>query len=318
MAKTTPRDYLDSARQPARSHITLYKLTLQQGTTYFLCDSDTDVTAPDPTASGSPTQTWQSFAHTRSEAKANADLQVDTMDVSVPNARLQFSGQWVTVARMALAGLFDKATVTMLRWNLLTPSEPPFRHSDWVCQTVSVTRRDITLRLESLLAIALRTIPRTIFDEKCNNQLFDQWCGLIRANFQQSVTVVTGSTTGVLLCVVSGAAVFGGQNPSPGQSGYWDLGQVVFTSGVDNGVVRSIKQSLVVGANMQLTLLQPLPFQPAVGDAFSVVPGCDKSIGTCINKFNNLNGQVPPGAPNTPPQGGFRGFPRIPKPTDTL
>lgn len=40
-------------------------------------------------------------------------------------------------------------------------------------------------------------------------------------------------------------------------------------------------------ANTQFTLVLPMPNNVAVGDTFNAIAGCDKTIGTCVAKFNN-------------------------------
>ena len=51
---------------------------------------------------------------------------------------------------------------------------------------------------------------------------------------------------------------------------------------------------------MVVTLWEPLPFDLAASDTFSIVAGCDKRWATCKDKFSNGNN--------------FRGFPHIPGP----
>jgi hypothetical protein len=69
----------------------------------------------------------------------------------------------------------------------------------------------------------------------------------------------------------------------------YPLGYVLFTSGQNAGLKWSIKvQTLSSGSLIQLQLIKPLPFPVAVGDELLLVPGCDKSLATCQNVFNNL------------------------------
>jgi uncharacterized phage protein (TIGR02218 family) len=60
------------------------------------------------------------------------------------------------------------------------------------------------------------------------------------------------------------------------------------------------KRSLKAYASGALQLFSPLPVAPAVGDTFSIFPGCDKTMATCQNKYSNVVH--------------FRGFPFIPTP----
>jgi len=65
---------------------------------------------------------------------------------------------------------------------------------------------------------------------------------------------------------------------------YYDNGQIVFTSGANNGLVKAIKQYL----NQIFYFNSPLPFLANAGDTFIAYPGCDKTQVTCTNKFSNL------------------------------
>jgi len=71
--------------------------------------------------------------------------------------------------------------------------------------------------------------------------------------------------------------------PLGGASGYFDFGIMTMTSGLSNGF-RSDVLSYVPG---QWTLQLPFPYTVAIGDTYSMVAGCDKSISTCINRFGN-------------------------------
>ena len=67
-------------------------------------------------------------------------------------------------------------------------------------------------------------------------------------------------------------------------NGFYALGVISFTSGVNAGRKRVI-ESNTGGA---VTLRVPLPVASAAGDAFTISPGCDHAMATCNNKFNNL------------------------------
>lgn len=69
------------------------------------------------------------------------------------------------------------------------------------------------------------------------------------------------------------------------QPGYFDFGLVTWTSGQNSGVTSDVRAW--DGTN-QINLLLPTPFPIAGGDAFTITPGCDKRIETCVQKFNNV------------------------------
>ena len=94
----------------------------------------------------------------------------------------------------------------------------------------------------------------------------------------------TGFTINVALTTAPADGVVVTANFDYAQAGYFELGTLVFTSGENEGVSRSIK-SYAPGV---INFVFPLPFDPASGDTFTVYPGCDKQMSTCGAKFNNL------------------------------
>ena len=99
---------------------------------------------------------------------------------------------------------------------------------------------------------------------------------------QQLLANVTGTTW-----TDNGTAGSGGAAPLFGD--YFASGIITMTSGSANGMTTNVKSLVSTGVNAQ-TLYPLLPFGrlPAVGDAFTITPGCSKSVGACQYKFNNV------------------------------
>lgn len=77
--------------------------------------------------------------------------------------------------------------------------------------------------------------------------------------------------------------------------GWWDYGKLTFTSGQNNGVSKEVRSCDSTG-NFMMQEYFPLPV--AVGDTYTITPGCSKLVDTCRSKYNNVIN--------------FRGFPFIP------
>jgi uncharacterized phage protein (TIGR02218 family) len=75
-------------------------------------------------------------------------------------------------------------------------------------------------------------------------------------------------------------------------------GRLSWTAGANAGLGIEIKQHRIVGGEAELTLWQAMAEPIALGDAFTVTAGCDKTFATCRQKFSNA--------------ANFRGFPQIP------
>jgi uncharacterized phage protein (TIGR02218 family) len=77
---------------------------------------------------------------------------------------------------------------------------------------------------------------------------------------------------------------------------WYKYGYVRWTSGLNTGLTMEVNKSY--GTAGRVTLWLKMPYDIAVGDTFNIVAGCDRLMGTCSGKFNNLIN--------------FRGFPYIP------
>lgn len=108
------------------------------------------------------------------------------------------------------------------------------------------------------------------------------------AGFFEANTVQGGSTVNKLIASSAKA------------DGYYDNGQIVFTSGANNGTLKAIRSYFA----QQFFFNSPLPFAPNAGDTFIAYPGCDKTQATCTAKFNNL--------------ANFEGFPYVPVPETAI
>lgn len=67
-------------------------------------------------------------------------------------------------------------------------------------------------------------------------------------------------------------------------TGWFDGGLLTWTSGLNAGRRMEVKRFQSGGA---FTLFLPLAYPIAVGDGYSLYPGCDKTFSICVSKFNN-------------------------------
>lgn len=148
---------------------------------------------------------------------------------------------------------------------------------------VEVNSTSVHCEVKSFTEVLDTMIPRNVYQASCLHTLYGAGCGVAKAANGINLQVQAGGTSSTLKCAVTGAGVY-------------DLGELVFTSGVNQGVRRAVKQHTAG----QLVLSFPLPDAPGVGDAFTVYKGCDKTLATCKAKFAN-------GAR-------FKGFPFVPAP----
>lgn len=131
-------------------------------------------------------------------------------------------------------------------------------------------------------------MPPNLYQAGCLHAVYDAGCGLSAASFAASGAV---SGTPTALSFNSGLSVAVND---------YAQGRVVSTSGANTGVARAIKSNMASA----FTLIQPLPVIPSAGDSFTVYAGCDRTMGRCSTKFNNL--------------GRFKGTPFVPTPESSL
>jgi hypothetical protein len=120
-------------------------------------------------------------------------------------------------------------------------------------------------------------MPKNLFQVGCFHQVYDPGCGLLKSTFSVTGTIVTAGDTSHFTTNLTQA------------DGYFNLGGVVF-----NGNVRpllagqSANVSSYVHASGAVALVSALSALPAVGDTFTIYPGCDRQqLGGCT-KLSNL------------------------------
>ena len=108
-----------------------------------------------------------------------------------------------------------------------------------------------------------RAVP-PVYQAACHNTVFDSACGVSRETWTTAGTVQPGSTAALVNTALPDAA------------GYFNGGVIVFVDGALAGVSRTVRTHAGGGA---LAFFNPLPAAPGVGDAFTITPGCDRSLG---------------------------------------
>ena len=136
----------------------------------------------------------------------------------------------------------------------------------------SVDRVHAVVVCKALTILFDQQFPRNIIQPGCRWTLFSPGCTLHQSSFAVSATVVAGSTQNKIASTLS--------NPD----GYFNQGQVVFTSGPNVGLTYYVDNYVSEFIYMAV----PMLFAPNGGDTFTAYPGCDKTQATCSAKFNNL------------------------------
>lgn len=186
-------------------------------------------------------------------------------------------------------GVLDGATLErdrafLTEWNTAALGTVALFHGT-VSSIDQIGRTTAQIKIKSDLNRLNINYPRNIYQASCLHTLFDAGCTLAKADFVVAGAVGAGGSTRVLPW--AGATV-----------GQYDQGTLIFTSGANAGVWRSVQRS--TGA--ALIVIPPLDNLPAEGDAFTITPGCDHTDGPngCAKFANTVN---------------FRGFDFVPLPS---
>ncbi|HTW52527.1 MAG TPA: DUF2163 domain-containing protein [Stellaceae bacterium] len=218
----------------------------------------------------------------RSMVTTKIGIEPTELDITI----LAGAGDMVGNASFADAvrtGQFDGATVELDRF--FAPPRPDGSGAPitglgaivWFYGRVAETdvgRSRIEMKVKSLLnLLAQQQMPRRLYQAACTHVFGDAMCTFNRSGMAVDVTAEAGSSQAVIVT---------GLTPSPAT--LFDQGTIVATSGANVGQTRTIAQLSGGSVALLKAWLEPV----AVGDAFQLLPGCDHTLATCQNTFDNL------------------------------
>jgi uncharacterized phage protein (TIGR02218 family) len=263
----------------------LYTITLRSGVVLYYTEASNDITINGHTylaaqiGNGIP-------GLTRSSVRMAIGLADEPMQVNILYDATSLIGG-LTPGAFANAGGFDRATIVVDKF--LTPSLGDVSRGtinlfNGVVMDVEANSTRVTLQCATSLMYLNAAFPRNYFLPQCNHALFDAGCTLNKTSWVQANKAVSSSTRTVVTCSTLTQA-----------ADYFRLGYIVVKTGVNAGLVRSVK-SFASGA---LTLLYPLPVACGVGDLIDAYPGCDKTNGAngCAKFSNEIHWRAYPDVP---------------------
>lgn len=226
---------------------------------------------------------------TRDKAKWSMGLDVDQINIEIDDdGSATINGQ--SLVKSAWQNLFDLAQVEIDRFISSSWTNTSVGTVPWFTGTVgdiSLTGKAIKLTVESPLTQFKATFPKTFVLPSCANTLYDGVCQLSQAAHTHPGTIGSSPSATSFPLTLSGGNL---------ADGVFQNGRIQFTSGVNNGQVRSVK-SYVGGI---ITLVYPLYVVPAAGDSVNAIEGCIKTRARC-NALGNI--------------AHYRGFPYVPDPS---
>jgi uncharacterized phage protein (TIGR02218 family) len=137
---------------------------------------------------------------------------------------------------------------------------------------IDCSRTGIDMKCRSHLELLNIQMPRRLWQTSCTHVFGDAMCQFNRTSMLASFACLSGSTETQLLSNV---------NPTP--AALYVQGTIIGLTGANAGYSRSIAAMSNGTVTVKLAFLSP----PMTADQFQLLPGCDRSLATCTNVFNN-------------------------------
>lgn len=210
----------------------------------------------------------------REKTRLVAGVEVDTLSVTIYPEPTNYIGG-IPLSQAVRAGILDRAEFTLER-AFFIPDWRSYqfkiiRFAGEIADINDFTRSEIPLTINSHLQILNTQMPRDVYQPGCRRVLYGQGCDVVKASFATPATVQAGSSAYQI------NATLGGPERA------FTLGTITMTSGPNIGLSRTVKYY----ASGVFTLVLPLAVAPAPGDTFTAYAGCDRTLDTCTDIFNN-------------------------------
>ena len=186
------------------------------------------------------------------------------------------------------AGLYDGAGVRswLVNWADVSERKLTFRGS-----IGEIERQGPGFRAELRgLAEALNQPKNAVYQKPCAAVLGDARCKVDTSEPGMSLEAAVVTVERGTLLTLPGAPAF--------PPGWFARGRLTVVGGAAAGAVGVVKRDRDVAGQRVIELWEMLSAGFAPGDSVRIEPGCDKRLGTCRDKFDNLLN--------------YRGFPDIP------
>jgi uncharacterized phage protein (TIGR02218 family) len=223
----------------------------------------------------------------RSKTKVVIGTQVDELEVRIYIEPTDLVGG-VPFLQAAWQGQLDGALLQLER--AFMPSYGDTSPGTVVLFTgrisdIECTRTGVDLKCRSHLELLNIQMPRRLWQASCTHAFGDAMCQFDRSSMQAMFPAGSGSTPVQIATSVT---------PSP--PSLYIQGSLIGVTGANTGSSRSVANMVGGWIYVKLAFLSPV----SPGDQFQLLPGCDRTLSTCTNVFNNAIH--------------FGGFPNIPTP----
>ena len=257
----------------------LYSFTLVGGSVLRYSAAPTPLTANGQTFALGP-------KFERSKTKVVIGVQVDELEVKVYPESTDLIGD-LPFLQAAWQGQLDGALLQLER--ALMPAYGDTSPGTVVLfsgriSDVDCSRTGIDMKCRSHLELLNIQMPRRLWQSACTHIFGGPMCQFDRTSLAANFSAGAGSTQTVITNAPNSATPFA-------------QGTITGLTGSNAGLSRTVAG---YANGSTITVKVAFPFPITAGDQFELLPGCDRTITTCTNVFNNAVH--------------FGGFPYIPTP----
>lgn len=249
---------------------TCWKLTRRDDTVLGFTDHDVDIVFDEKTYKAASGFTASAIQNTSSLSVDNLDIEGVLTDGSVTDEDI-------------LAGKYDFAEIEIFQLNYSDLSQGTLKlRRGWLGE-VSLHKQQFVAEVRGLTQRLAQTIGE-LYSASCRATFGDARCKV-----DMEAYTVSGSVTNAV-----SKQEFKDSSRDEA-NGVFNFGTINFTSGDNSGLSMEVKEYSPGG---RLILVLPMPYMIAVDDEYTLTQGCDKTLSTCFNIFNNV--------------ANFRGEPHVP------
>ncbi len=245
----------------------LYTIVLTNGTTLRHTSADINVNYGGHVYS-------KSLKIDRQDMKFDNGISVDTLRMTIRPSESDLVGT-IPMLQAFRNGTFDGAILQIDKAFFTSWETAPLVLEKLFLGKLDVeeiNRHEVSLEIKSMTELLNIDVPKVVYQSNCPWVLYDsQTCKADKSANTFSGTIQNGSDKTTLVCNLAQA------------NGYFDQGVILFNSGANLNVKRTIK-AYTTG---NIVLVTPLLYNPVLGDTFVVYRGCNRSLTDCANKFSN-------------------------------
>ncbi len=207
------------------------------------------------------------LGYSATDVSTSSDLAVDNLDLQA------FIDSPSITEPDLMAGIWDYASIEIFEVITSNLSAGVRRLRRGRIGEVSLGRTTFEAELRGLSQAFTQQLCE-LTSPTCRAALGDTRCGV-----NLGPITVTGTVTSIT------SALVWTDSSRAEAADFFKYAKLTWTSGANAGYSMEVKAHAAGGI---ITMQLPMPYPIAVGDAYSLPPGCDKLLATCVTKFSNV------------------------------